>query len=63
MYTKKSKVDDKDLVLVETQVLQEKCGECDGQLVLKVYWSKEGYQQKIECTDCELSAWKIKKEK
>jgi len=61
LYTKKSKVDEEDLVLMETQTLQEKCGKCNGNLILKIYWSKEGYQQKIECSDCDLSAWKRQK--
>ena len=58
MYTKKSKVDDEDLVLVDTQTLKEKCGKCDGDLIMKIYWSKKGYQQKIECTKCGIGGWK-----
>lgn len=61
MFTKDSKVDEKDLVLVETQNIQEKCGACGEQLIIKVFWSKDGYQQKIECTNCGLSIWKTAK--
>lgn len=58
MFTKKSKTDDENLVLVETQELEEKCGKCNTNLVLKVYWSNEGYTKQIECTKCEISVWK-----
>ena len=58
MFTEKSKVDEKDLVLVETQKMKEKCGSCNGDLVMKIFWSKKGYQQKIECEDCGIALWK-----
>ena len=61
MFTKDSKINEKELVLMETQDLQEKCGACGEQLIIKVYWSKEDYQQKIECPKCGLSIWKTKK--
>ena len=62
MFTKDSKVEEKNLVLIETQNIQEKCGACGEQLVIKVYWSKDGDQQKIECIKCGLSIWKSMKE-
>ncbi len=58
MFTKDSKVDEKDLVLIETQNIQEKCGGCGEQLIIKIFWSKNGDQQKIECTKCGLGIWK-----
>ena len=57
MFTKKSP-EEKDLVLIQTQQLQEKCGECGGELILKLYWTKDGYQQNIECKSCDLSVWR-----
>jgi hypothetical protein len=62
MYTKKSKVDEEDLVLMETQTLKEKCGACGGDLLLKVFWSKKGYQKKIECNNCGIGGWKSDEE-
>ncbi|NHK30319.1 MAG: hypothetical protein FK730_03135 [Asgard group archaeon] len=64
MFTKDSKVDEEDLVLIESQDLQEKCGSCGTELVLKVFWSKEGHQQKIECPKCGMAVWRnpIKRE-
>ncbi|NHJ39985.1 MAG: hypothetical protein FK731_08125 [Asgard group archaeon] len=64
MFIKDSQVDEEDLVLVESKDLEEKCGKCGSGLILKVYWSKKGHQQKIECTKCGMAVWKhpIKKE-
>ncbi|NHJ84830.1 MAG: hypothetical protein FK734_05175 [Asgard group archaeon] len=58
MFTKKTNVDDDDLVLMETKTLEEKCGNCGKKLTLKIYWSKEDYRQKIECEDCGIAVWK-----
>ena len=64
MFTKDSKVKEGDLVLVETKPLEEKCGECGNKLVQKLFWSKEDYQQKIECEKCGLAFWRsVMKEK
>ncbi len=60
MFTKDSKVKDEDLVLMETKTIEEKCGNCGQQLLLKVYYSREGYQQKIECESCGLAIWKTR---
>jgi hypothetical protein len=57
MFRKDSKVKEEDLVLIETQKLEEKCGECGKQLILKVYWSKKGHQRKIECSNCNIEMW------
>ncbi|MHA1503922.1 MAG: hypothetical protein ACTSPT_01885 [Candidatus Heimdallarchaeota archaeon] len=62
MFTKKSKVDEKDLVEVESQTLKEKCGACGGDLLMKVFWSKKGYQQKIECKEGGIGGWKSDEE-
>jgi len=62
VFTKDSKVEEKDLVLIDTQNIQEKCGACGEQLIIKVYWTKDGDQQKIECTKCGLSIWKSLKQ-
>ncbi|MFW9922686.1 MAG: hypothetical protein ACFFDW_05265 [Candidatus Thorarchaeota archaeon] len=58
MFTKKSKINEEELVLMETQELQEKCGKCEGKLLLKIYWSKEDYVRKIECEKCGMAIWK-----
>jgi hypothetical protein len=58
MYTKKPEGNEKDLVFVQSQELNEKCGKCGGQLVIKIFWSKNGYQQKIECLSCGMGGWK-----
>ncbi len=58
MFTKDSKVKEDDLVLVETKPLKEKCGHCGNELVLKLFWTKEDYQQKIECEKCGLAVWR-----
>jgi len=58
MFTKDSKVKDEDLVLMETKELIEKCGKCGTVLKIKVYYSRKGYQQKIECDNCGLAIWK-----
>ena len=46
------------------QDLKEKCGSCGTELILKVFWSKEGHQQKIECPKCGMAVWRnpIKRE-
>lgn len=59
MFTEKSTVDEKDLVLVDTQELGEKCGKCGETLTLKVFYNRDNYQQKIECKGCGLAVWKI----
>ena len=58
MFTKKASVDEKDLVEIERQDLEEKCGSCNGKLVSKIFWSKEGHHQKIECEECGMSVWR-----
>jgi DNA-directed RNA polymerase subunit RPC12/RpoP len=60
MFTKDSDMDEEDLVLMETKELTEKCGNCNSKLVLKLYWSKDEYKQKIECENCGLAVWKSK---
>ena len=57
MYSKKPDVSEEELALMETQDLIEKCGKCDGQLILKVYYSQNDYYKKIECTKCGLGVW------
>ena len=56
--SKNMKIKESDLVLIEAKILQEKCGKCDNALTMKTFWSKKGYQQKIECTSCGLTIWK-----
>lgn len=58
MFTRDSDVKEEDLVLIETKELTEKCGSCDSTLILKIYWSKDDYKQKIECENCGLAVWK-----
>ena len=58
MFSEKNKTSDEDLVLIETQSLQEKCGNCGEPLLLEIYYSKKEYQQKIVCKKCDLSFWK-----
>ncbi|MBN1330596.1 MAG: hypothetical protein JXA54_14065 [Candidatus Heimdallarchaeota archaeon] len=58
MFTKDSKIKEEDLVLMETKTMEEKCGKCGQSLLLKIYYSRKGYQQKIECENCKLVVWK-----
>jgi hypothetical protein len=61
MYTKDSKMKEEDLVLIETQDIDEKCGKCGSKLILKVFWTREDYQHKIECSKCDLAIWRSPK--
>ncbi|RLI68309.1 hypothetical protein DRO91_03650 [Candidatus Heimdallarchaeota archaeon] len=58
MFSERNQTSDEDLVLIETQNLQEKCGRCNEPLVLEIYYSKKKYQQKIVCKKCGLFFWK-----
>ncbi|MBD3192196.1 MAG: hypothetical protein GF308_16265 [Candidatus Heimdallarchaeota archaeon] len=58
MYTRKSNATENELILIETKMLEEKCGKCSNPLILKTYWSKKGHQQKIECSECGLAVWR-----
>ncbi|HUT82544.1 MAG TPA: hypothetical protein VMZ29_15210 [Candidatus Bathyarchaeia archaeon] len=62
MFTKDSKIKEEDLVLMETKIMEEKCGKCGQSLLLKIYYSRKGYQQKIECNGCGMAVWKTRLE-
>jgi len=58
MFSEKNRISEEDLVLIESQLLQEKCGNCGEELALEIYYSNKGYQRKIVCKKCGLSFWK-----
>ncbi|TFF84931.1 hypothetical protein EU523_00860 [Candidatus Heimdallarchaeota archaeon] len=60
MFTEKSENKEEELVPVEKQAIEVKCGKCNGELVLITYWTSKGYKQKIKCENCEASFWRRK---